>query len=57
MYCVCFFIGPRSVYELNVDLSIYIIKRMFLLFLSDGTVTTTNTVAETADVATELREA
>ena len=30
---------------------------MFWLFLSDGTVVTTNSVTETADVATELREA
>jgi hypothetical protein len=30
---------------------------MFLLFLSDGTVTTTNSTQGVVDVATELREA
>lgn len=41
----------------NVVHSIY--KLMFLLFLSDGTVTTINSTStqDVADVATELREA
>ena len=42
-------------YFLSVIPNLY--NRMFWLFLADGTVVTTNTAAEAADVATELREA